>query len=299
MLRERPLEPATHSNFGAFLDGKGDLDGAERAFRKAIELDAKYTIGRLNLAKLLRRRGRPKEAAEQFQQAVLFAPQDEEVAVSYGHFLMAEGSVDTAMEVLDRSLAFRPASNRLLLCRAQLSILLRNGEDALKRFQAAREAGSDPAQTETGWAISMHLAHRPVGETIAAYRGAIALNPGNGDLKLNLAQLLFVKNQDSDAQALLVDAFRAGLDDASKLEAQFYLLCHSGEDLRPVINEIRRLLGSGAILNWDVQANIDKVRAQDGSRAEALEKVARAMKGLQPRETLETPAILAALTRAT
>ena len=44
-LREKPNDPSAHSNYGAFLkDKKGDSDGAEREYRRALQLSASTSM---------------------------------------------------------------------------------------------------------------------------------------------------------------------------------------------------------------------------------------------------------------
>ena len=53
-LREKPLDPNAHNNFGAFLkETKADVSGAEREYRNALELDPQHVNALGNLANLL------------------------------------------------------------------------------------------------------------------------------------------------------------------------------------------------------------------------------------------------------
>jgi hypothetical protein len=53
---------------------------------------------------------------------------------------------------------------------------------------------------------------------------AIVLNPANPSLRLNVAQLLFIKGDDLEANKQLQEALRLRLGDSAQLEAQFYEL---------------------------------------------------------------------------
>lgn len=224
-LREKPDDPNTHSNFGAFLqDVKGDLEGAERAYRKAIELDDNHVNALGNLANLLWEKGERDQAASLYRRALEAGPGNENVTWNYARFLLTEfDGRQAAREVLDRGITTHPESGRLLLLRADLSLRDGNASEALEGFRRAREKGADQAAVEAGSAFALQLSGAPVGECIAAYRVAIGLNPEDGALRLNLAQLMFIKGDDKEANKLLLEAMRSGLDESAQLEAQFYI----------------------------------------------------------------------------
>ena len=73
----------------------------------------------------------------------------------------------------------------------------------LESFRGARDKGADQAQVECGFAGALHISGAPFGDCIGAYRVAIALNPQMACLRLNLAQLLFLKSDDLEAKRQL------------------------------------------------------------------------------------------------
>ena len=131
------------------------------------------------------------------------------------------------------------------------------------------------------------MSDAPVGECIAAYHTAIALNPENGALRLNLAQLLFLKDNSNEASKSLDEAIRLGLDESAQLEALFYRLCHTLLDLAEIFPAMKALLAEGARLNWNVQPNIETVRRREPQKAGLLEQVSRVMAGEQSQTLLD------------
>jgi hypothetical protein len=127
----------------------------------------------------------------------------------------------------------------------------------------------------------------PIGECIAAYLVAIALGPENADLRLNSAQLLFVKGDDQEGHKQLNEALRLGLGNAAQLEAQFYLLCHTSFDPEAVFEKTKALLSGGARLGWNVSQNIETVRKLDPQKASALEIVREVMTGERDPKSLD------------
>jgi tetratricopeptide (TPR) repeat protein len=70
-LREKPGDPNTHSNYGAFLkDKKGDDAGAERAYARALELDPSHVNALGNLANLKREQGDTAAAEALYRKAL-------------------------------------------------------------------------------------------------------------------------------------------------------------------------------------------------------------------------------------
>lgn len=85
-----PLSPAAAELLGWILEHRGNRKEAEAAYRRAIELDATWLPARWNLAHLLARDRRGKEALEQMQEAQRIAPGDPQVLV---HRAMVFGSI--------------------------------------------------------------------------------------------------------------------------------------------------------------------------------------------------------------
>ena len=130
---------------------------------------------------------------------------------------------------------------------------------------------------EAGYAVALHVAGAGVGECIAQYQVAIALNPNMGPLRLNLAQLLFIKGDDTEANTQLTKAFSLGLDPSARLEAEFYLLSHTSSDPAAIFGTTKSLLTQGARLRWNVRPNIEAISRRDPKKAALLELVVKVM----------------------
>src|SRR5882672_12576869 len=100
-----------------------------------------------------------------------------------------------------------------------------------------------------------------------------------GALRLNLAQLMFVKGDYIEANRQLQEAMRLGLDESAQLEAQFYLLAHNSSDPAVIFQTTKTLLTRGGRLCWNVGPNIEKVRRSDPQKAALLKIVSEVMKG--------------------
>jgi tetratricopeptide (TPR) repeat protein len=289
-LREKPNDPDSHSNFGAFLmDHKKDIEGAERAYRRALELNPDHINALGNLANLVAHRGEHGQAAELYRKALRTpGPGHENAAWNYANFLLVQfKDRATAIQVLEHGVAANPDSGRLILLRAEQLLLDGRVPEALQGLERAREKGAEEARVESCYACAVHMNGAPVGECIAAYRSAIALSPTNGALRLNLAQLLFLKAEEQEANALLREALKMGIDSSAQLEAQLYFLCHTEADPSAIAHATKELLKGGARLQWDVRPNIAIVRDRDPRRAMLAESFLEVMQGYKDPEQLD------------
>jgi tetratricopeptide (TPR) repeat protein len=281
-LREKPNDPNVHSNYGVWLkEKKNDPEGAERAYRKALELDPNHVNALTNLANLLWEKRDIKGAEEFYKKALAIDPGNENASWNYGRFLCYElHDPKRAREIVEEGITrHRDNARRLTVLKADVCLYDRAVIEALECYRSAREQGAQPAQIEPGYATALHASGEPIGECIAAYRVAISVCPQTPHLRLNLAQLLFVNGEHLEAKKQLGEAMKLGLDDSAQLEAQFYLLCHTEAESEPVFRLTRSLLERGAQLNWDVQANIQIVEKSDKRRAELLSLVSLVMEG--------------------
>jgi hypothetical protein len=191
------------------------------------------------------------------------------------------------MAMLDKGILANPESGRLILLRAEFSLRDWCISEALEDFGKAREKGADQARVEAGYACALHMSGAPVGECIAAYHVASALNPEDGGLRLNLVQLLFLMGDSDEARKKLDEATRMGLDESAQLEAQFYRLCHTVSDPAGIFPATKVLLTGGARLHWNIQPNIETVRMSEPQKAVLLEQVSKVMAGERDQTTLD------------
>jgi len=278
----------THSNFGAYLqDKKGDLEGAERAYRKALAIDPTHANALTNLADLRAARGEIAEAEELYRTALHNAPRHENASVKYANFLLQNGrDLHETRAIVDEGLRAFPNSGRLHCLLGEIELDERRGAEALEQFSKARELGMDQVPVEVGYAFALHISGAPTSQCILAYRTAIALSPSNPGLRLNMAQLLLAEGREEEGAAMLARAIELGLDDAAKLAAFFYLLAHNGSDIHATIKAMRVVLERGSRLEWNVSVNVASVAARDARRAELLERVASVLRGAAAIETL-------------
>src|SRR5205823_1594933 len=86
-LREKPDDPNVHVSYGAYLSSqKRDNVGAERAYRRALELNPKDVNALGNLALLFVERGDVDEADRLYRAALDSQPGNENVCHNYSRF---------------------------------------------------------------------------------------------------------------------------------------------------------------------------------------------------------------------
>lgn len=98
-----PRYAPAHNNLGVHLRLQGDLEGAEAAFRQALQADSFDFYCRFNLAALLYDSGRYHEAAPMAEQAVLADPTSAAAEALLGRSLLALGYGQRALEHLQRA----------------------------------------------------------------------------------------------------------------------------------------------------------------------------------------------------
>lgn len=91
------------NNLGVHLRLQGDLEGAEAAFRQALQADSFDFYSRFNLAALLYDTGRYHEAAPMAEQALLADPISPAAEALLGRSLLALGHGQRALEHLQRA----------------------------------------------------------------------------------------------------------------------------------------------------------------------------------------------------
>lgn len=105
--------PAAHLNLGVLHSREGSPAEAERAYRRALQLDPAFAAAALNLANLLNRQGRNDEAEAALREGVERAPEEGELHYSLGLLLAEEERHQQAAASLGRAAGLLPARARV------------------------------------------------------------------------------------------------------------------------------------------------------------------------------------------
>ena len=162
-IREEPHNPVYLSNFGAFLiDREGDAPAAERAYRRALEIDPAYASAMGNLANLLWKTGRLNEAAVLYRRSIDLKPRSPLRAENYARFLWAEQKdAPAALRVVDEAITKHPEYTSLRLLRARLYHALGRPSDAVVEARVARDSGNHvlPSRVQPGRGAGRSSSH--------------------------------------------------------------------------------------------------------------------------------------------
>lgn len=280
-LRDKPLDPNVHCNYGNFLlSQRKDPHGAENAYRRALELAPRHVNSIGNLANILSNRGDVASAKNLYERALGLAPMDENVVINYAQLLGTQQADPSSIgDLLERSAAANPQSGKTRLALAQFYLRAGDPVKALEFVRVARGLGADQSLVEQTNAFALHMSGAPIGDRIAAYRTALAIEPASPAMNLNLAQLLFIRGETQEPRALLARALSSGLSHSDNLEAQFYRLAHTDADPEEIVTSMRASFSAGSRLTWNVDENVETVRARNTKRAASLEQLRQILRG--------------------
>jgi TolB-like protein len=121
-VRADPLLGEAHASLGRqrVAGGSWDWDGAERHYRRALELSPGYATAHMWRAQTLMARGRSAEGSAEIQRALELDPFSPVALWTAGRFLSMTGDAERAIELLRRAVDLSPQSSgaRLYLCDA-------------------------------------------------------------------------------------------------------------------------------------------------------------------------------------
>jgi tetratricopeptide (TPR) repeat protein len=183
-------------NLAIAKDAAGE-PGAERHFRRALELDPGYARGRYHYALWLVEQGRAPEALQQLEVSLAASPGDLEARALMARLLAAGGEEARLAEFARQSLAIAPADAVSALLAAPTdtaefyaALARKHGAagDWLAAAGAARRAvrvapESAAAWNDLGWSrLELGFA----GQAVECFERALALDPGSDRARANL-----------------------------------------------------------------------------------------------------------------
>ncbi|PYV32169.1 MAG: hypothetical protein DMG22_14295 [Acidobacteria bacterium] len=97
--------PDAHYDYGVVLMKEGKLDEAERAFRRALEINPSFADAYNNLGYLLERQGKPAEAIAEYKKAVEHKPSFRQAHFNLGRVLISQQQYEEGIQQLQQTLS--------------------------------------------------------------------------------------------------------------------------------------------------------------------------------------------------
>ena len=134
---------------GAAAEGRGDVAGAEKHYRRATELEPELAAPWMNLGNLAAQRGDAAAAEAHYRRALSLDPRLPDLAYNYARFRFLSGA-PCAAEIAG---ALQSASGDAKVWNLAGMFAMRNGEyaRASRYFARAAEVAADPVAREAYW----------------------------------------------------------------------------------------------------------------------------------------------------
>jgi Tfp pilus assembly protein PilF len=199
-VRQRPLNPRVHNNYGLALLNHGRVTEAIERCRQALKINPNFADARNNLGNALARRGRFDEAIAQYQKALQVRPDYAEAHYNLGIALAGRGQVDEAVAQYQKALEIQPdymaAHNNLGIALAGRGQI----DAAIAHFQTALEIQPDVAEAHYNLGNALATCGQ-VDRAIPHYQRALEIQPGYVDARNNLGNELFRRGDFDEAIA--------------------------------------------------------------------------------------------------
>jgi tetratricopeptide (TPR) repeat protein len=147
-------QPAAKLNLAVLSEGAGNVEAAERAYLKALSIDARFLPARHNLANLYNRVGRNADAEKILRAGIEYAPDEGELNYSLGLVLAEEQKNEQAAHYLGRAATLLPGRGRVRFNYALA--LIRVGRSAEAERALLEAAALSPADADVLYTLTIH-----------------------------------------------------------------------------------------------------------------------------------------------
>jgi tetratricopeptide (TPR) repeat protein len=254
-----------------FADGK--YAHAVIEYRNAVDLDATFGEARKRLAEAYARTGDGPHALEQFVRAADLLPNDVQLQLTAGTYLLAAGKPDDALARADIALKQQPDNIHAHLLRGNALAGLSSFDDALKAIEEAIRL--DPARGTTFTQLGrVELARGRRGEAEAAFIRAVELAPKSVETYLALGNFYWSGGKAPETERAFRRALELDVKDgiANRAMAAFSIATGKYRDAEPYLMRLAESGDPSAIFSL-TDYYIVSGRAKDAvARLEAASK---------------------------
>lgn len=280
-----PLDERWHYYLGDVLSVVGtDLESAERAFRRVLDLKQDYAPTHLRLGRVLVEQNETAEAEAQLERALELSPDLQPARLALAQLRLAQGDLDSAAELLEAVLEANPKHKQALSTLG--SVYMRQGrrDEARRIAERARTAAdftlyTDPllGAVEAEGVSSLLLLNRARaffdnGNFEQAARGfsrVVELLPEDSEIRYELAVSLHNLGQGQAAIPHLERLLELAPQrvDPRVLLASIYLDQQRPQDALPQLRQALRLVPEDPDAPW----LLGRAQVMEGRLQEAIE----------------------------
>jgi Tfp pilus assembly protein PilF len=210
---QHPRNPWGHYMLGLSAWKSGDLDRAEGAFVRSLELDPKHVKTLLNLSRVHLDQGRPKDARERVTAALALDSNSAEAYRLMGRVRAALNQPNEAIAAYRVALSRNPKDVWSMNNMGLLMIQQSNFEDALGPLSRAVQLDSSVAVFQNNLGIALERSGR-FSLAAQAYGAAVAADSGYQKAVMSLARVRSLKDDPALVPielASLAEAFDRGV----------------------------------------------------------------------------------------
>ncbi|MBT0962256.1 XrtA/PEP-CTERM system TPR-repeat protein PrsT [Denitromonas iodatirespirans] len=203
LQKKLPDNALTHNLRGGIMLGKGDLDGARKAFEDALKTDPGFLPAATNLARLDFRAGKADAARAIYQRILEKTPKRADVLLALAELEMAAGgSFETISGLLRGAVNNAP---ELLAPKLLLTDYLLRTQHRADALAMAREAQTAAPGHPTVLKLLGHaqMANGDVQQALTAFQKRVDLEGTNAEALLDLARAQHLNGNSKGAEANL------------------------------------------------------------------------------------------------
>ena len=138
---QEPNNPRAHFNLGDVARANGDLEGAVREYKRAIELKPDYSTAMTNLSGVYLMQGRVDDALQLLMQAAVIMPDNATIVSNLGILFLEKRDFAKASAQFEQALRINPNEYSAQLGMGFLKLGQNNPDEARTYFQLAVKGG--------------------------------------------------------------------------------------------------------------------------------------------------------------
>ncbi len=133
-LKIVPSYPHARFGLGAMLEGRGDIAGAEKAYRECLKIDPSQTGARYNLGRLLNQRGDKAGAEKAYRECLKIDPRHIDARCNLGGLLAEKGDMAGAEKAYRECLKIDPSFTSAMINLPQIFLYEKRNYDQAERL---------------------------------------------------------------------------------------------------------------------------------------------------------------------